>query len=398
MKVNLGVFAHNSHDWDRLQAGRYDELPAEPDWKFVQAGFELGKLAEPLGFDGIWAPEHFGTPYGMSPNPLQMLTYFAGCTERITFGTMVAVAPWWHPVRMAHQIAYLDIISNGRLDTIGLGRGVAKKEFDALGIPREEARQRLDETLDILELAFSQQRFSYDGEIFKIPEMELRPAPKSNDLHKRLFGSASSAESAEMLARRGLTPLFVGNKPLEDAGRETLRVNTIRIEEGFAPVQPKNVMMLFCARDPDEEQRADEWLLTANRDVSLHYGFADPSNFAGVKGYEAYANRQANATAVLDAVSEAALKDKSKQGGPKLPGYHPSNLLIGTPDEIVRRIEEAQRVCSFSEITVLPQFGTMPYAVAAESMKLFAEEVLPHVQKMAAPLHPTVVPSLDTAE
>ena len=125
MKVNIGVFAHNSHDWERIIADDLDSPPGEPDWKFVQAGMALGDLAEPLGFDGIWAPEHQGTPYGMTPNPIQTLTYFAGRTERVTFGTMVAVAPWWHPVRLAHQIAYLDIISNGRYTTIGLGRGVA---------------------------------------------------------------------------------------------------------------------------------------------------------------------------------------------------------------------------------------------------------------------------------
>jgi alkanesulfonate monooxygenase SsuD/methylene tetrahydromethanopterin reductase-like flavin-dependent oxidoreductase (luciferase family) len=192
MKVNLGVFAHNSHDWDRVLAGDYSRPPAEPDWKFVQAGIEIAGLAEPLGYDGIWAPEHFGTPYGMTPSPLQILSYFAGRTERITFGTMVAVAPWWNPIRLAHQIAYLDIISNGRYETIGLGRGVAKKEFDALGIPREEARQRFSETLDILKLAFTQERFSYEGEIFKIPETSLRPAPMSDNLYDRIFGSSAS--------------------------------------------------------------------------------------------------------------------------------------------------------------------------------------------------------------
>jgi len=397
MKVNLGVFAHNSHDWDRIQDGRLYEAPAEPDWRFVEAGIELAKLAEPLGYDGIWAPEHFGSPYGMTPNPLQILSYLAGITERVTFGTMVAVAPWWNPVRLAHQIAYLDIISNGRLETIGLGRGVAKKEFDALGIPREEARERLAETLDILQLALSQQRFSYDGEIFKIPEMELRPAPKSQDLCNRIFGSASSAESAEMLARRGLSPLFVGNKPLEDAAREVRRVNTFRAEEGFAPSQPKNVMMVFCTRSAEEAKKADDWLLTANRDVNLHYGFADPSNFIGVKGYEAYAAREASATAVLDAVAERALREQMKSNVAKMPGYHPSNLLIGTPDEVYRRIVEAQRVCSFSELTLVPQFGVMPYVEAMSSVRLFAEEVLPEVQKMEAPLHEAALPALDAA-
>src|SRR5438094_1807696 len=241
MKVNLGVFAHNSQDWERVRTGDYSRPPAIPDHVWVQAGLALGDMAEPLGFDGIWAPEHQGSPYGMTPNPLQTLTYFAARTERVTFGTMVAVAPWWHPIRLAHQIAYLDIVSKGRYTTIGLGRGVAKNEFEALGIPREESRQRFDETLDILKLAFSQERFSYDGEIFKIPETSIRPAPYSKDLYSRIYGSSATQESLEILARRGMVPLFVGNKPIEEAGQQVRFVNTIRREVGLPPRQPKNV-------------------------------------------------------------------------------------------------------------------------------------------------------------
>jgi alkanesulfonate monooxygenase SsuD/methylene tetrahydromethanopterin reductase-like flavin-dependent oxidoreductase (luciferase family) len=393
MKVNIGVFAHNSHDWERIIAGDLSSPPAEPDWKFVQAGLALGDLAEPLGFDGIWAPEHFGTPYGMTPNPLQTLTYYAGRTERVTFGTMVAVAPWWHPVRLAHQIAYLDIITNGRYTTIGLGRGVAKSEFDAVGVPRDESRQRFSETLDILKLAFTQQRFGYEGEIFQIPEMELRPASQSTDLWNRVYGSSSSPDSLEILARRGMVPLFVGNKPIEDAGKEVLKVNTFRAEEGYAPCQPKNVLMVYCTKNAAEAQQADEWLLTANRDVNIHYGFADPSNFVGVKGYENYADRQASATAVLAAAAQGVPLDNK----PKLPGYHPSNLLIGTPDECYERIKAAQAACSFSEITLVPQFGVMPYEEAMKSTRLFAEEVLPAVQKMEAPLHAAVLPQSQAA-
>jgi alkanesulfonate monooxygenase SsuD/methylene tetrahydromethanopterin reductase-like flavin-dependent oxidoreductase (luciferase family) len=387
MNVNLGVFAHNSKDWERVRAGRFDRPPATPDYEFVEAGLALGDLAEPLGFDGIWAPEHQGTPYGMTPNPLQVLTYFAGRTERVTFGTMVAVAPWWHPVRLAHQIAYLDIVSKGRYTTIGLGRGVAKSEFDALGIPREESRQRFDETLEILELAFTQERFSYEGKIFKIPPMSLRPAPRSHDLWSRIYGSSATRDSLEILSRRGMVPLFVGNKPIDEAGKQVLLVNTIRKEVGLPPCQPKNVLFMYCTATQEEASKVDEWLDQANVDVNLHYGFADASNFKGVKGYEAYAEREGAATAVLAA---AATGDKPKS---KTPGYHPSNLMIGTPDEVFRRIDAAQKACSFSEITIVPQFGEMSYAEAVKSTKLFAQEVLPALHKMKAELHPDALPA-----
>jgi len=387
MRVNLGVFAHNSEDWERFESRNFQHAPATPDFECVEAGLAIGDLAEPLGFDGIWAPEHQGTPYGMTPNPLQVLTYFAGRTQHVSLGTMVAVAPWWHPVRLAHQIAYLDILSNGRYTTIGLGRGVAKSEFDAVGVPREESRQRFDETLDILSLAFSQERFSYAGKIFKIPEMSLRPAPKSRDLFSRIHGSSATRDSLEILTRRGMVPLFVGNKPIEEAGKEVQFVNTIRQSVGLPPCQPKNVLFMYCTPTMEEAKKAEEYIVTANRDVALHYGFADSSNFVGVKGYEAYAAREAAATAVL-----AAVASKGPDGKPKMPGYHASNLMIGTPDEVIKRIMAAQQACSFSEITIVSQFGTMSHDEALNSTKLFAREVLPVVHQMEAPLHAAALP------
>jgi alkanesulfonate monooxygenase SsuD/methylene tetrahydromethanopterin reductase-like flavin-dependent oxidoreductase (luciferase family) len=386
MKVNLGFGSHNSHDWERVLAGDFSHPPATPDWECVQATLAIADLAEPLGFDGIWMPEHCGTPYGMTPNPIQVLSYFAGRTERVSLGTFVVVAPWWHPVRLAHQIAYLDILSNGRYTTIGIGRGVSKGEFDAVGVPREESRQRFNETLDILQLALSGKRFSYKGEIFTVPEMSLRPEPQSSDLFSRIYSSSSTAESLEILARRGMVPLFVGNKPIEDAGREVQKVNTFRKEEGLAPCQPKNVMFMYCTTgDPG---KSEEWIWTANRDVTVHYGFADASNFKGVKGYEAYAAREASATAVL----ASSVTGDAKGGPSKTPGYHASNLLIGTPEEIFKRIAAAQEACSFCELTIVPQFGTMPYQEAMASTQLFAKEVLPAVHEMEAPLHPAALP------
>jgi alkanesulfonate monooxygenase SsuD/methylene tetrahydromethanopterin reductase-like flavin-dependent oxidoreductase (luciferase family) len=392
MKVNIGVFAHNAKDWERIEAKDYARAPETPDWVFVQKAFGLADLAEPLGFDGIWAPEHQGTPYGMTPNPIQTLTYFAGRTTKLNFGTMVAVTPWWNPIRLAHQIAYLDIVSNGRYTTIGLGRGVAKSEFEAVGVPREESRQRFDETLDILKLAFTQDRFSYDGKIFKIPEMSLRPAPLSKDLADRIFGSSSTRESLEILSRRGLVPLFVGNKPIEDAGKEVQLVNTFRKEAGLPPCQPKNVLFMYCASTAADAVKADPWIAQANIDVNLHYGFADASNFKGVKGYEAYAAREASATALM--ATAVAGKQTPADGKPKAPGYHPSNLLIGTPDDILKRVIDAQKACSFSEITIVPQFGDMPYEEAEKSTRLFAKEVLPEIHKLDAPLHPSALPAL----
>jgi alkanesulfonate monooxygenase SsuD/methylene tetrahydromethanopterin reductase-like flavin-dependent oxidoreductase (luciferase family) len=323
----------------------------------------------------------------MVPNPLQLLAWFAARTERVELGTFVAVVPWWNPVRLAHQIAYLDLLSNGRFTTIGLGRGVAKTEFASIGVPREEARQRFDETLDILELALTTERFSYDGEMFQIPEMSLRPQPRSKDLPSRFFGSAATRDSLEILCRRGLVPLFVGNKPIEEAGKDVQFVNTIRAEIGLPPCQPRNTLFMYCGASQAEVERSQEWVVRANMDVNLHYGFADASNFRGVKGYEAYAEREAAATALL---AEAVTGKAADGAGGKsaLPGYHQSNLMIGTPETVYAKIKAAQEACSFEQITIVASFGTMSHEDAVKSIELFAAEVLPELHKLDAPLHP----------
>ena len=352
-----------------------------PDSAVLTQGLSLGDLAEPLGFDGIWAPEHFGTPYSMTPNPLQTLAYFAGRTERVSLGTIVLVLPWWNPIDLAHQIAYLDVISKGRFDMIGVGRGVSKFEYDALGISRDDSRGRFSECLDVLELALTRERFSFEGQHFRISETSIRPAPITKDLMTRVYGASSTTSSLEYIARRGLRPLFVGNKSLDEAAQDVRTVNTIRQDCGLSPCQPNNILFMYCAKNAEEARIASEYVAAANRDVTLHYGFNDPASFKGVKGYEDYATGDGNATAVTDGAGARATSTS----------YDESNLLIGTPDVIIDRITRGQKGCSFAQIGIVPNFGTMPHDVAERSLRLFAQEVLPVIHELDAPLQPSAV-------
>lgn len=392
MKVNLGLSTQNPKDWARVQAGAWDQRPTPSDATLIERGLHLADLAEQLNFDGVWAAQHFGTPYGMTPNPLQALANVAGRTERISLGTMVIVLPWWHPVQCAHEIAYLDIISKGRFNTIGFGRGVAKSEFDALGLDREQARQRFAEGLDVIELALSGKRFSYEGEIFKFPEGSLRPEPISSDLSSRFFGASSTNTSLELMARRGLKPMFVGNKPLTEAAKDVRLVNSYRQEEGLAPCQPKNILFMYCTRTAEEAKEAEGWIAEANAAVRMHYGFGQKGAFTGVKGYEAYAAGEAAATAIA---GEAVLDESGRRKIGTGQAYDLSNLLVGTPEMIMERITRGQKACSFSELT-LSVMGETP-AEAEASLRLFAAEVLPGVHAMDAPLHASGLPETEPA-
>src|SRR5690606_7352718 len=98
----------------------------------------------------IHTTEHYGSAYSLGSNPLQWLAFWAGRTERIDVGSAVIVLPWWQPVKLAHEIAMLDNLLQGRTFHIGLGRGVAAHEYAGFGIPREESRGRFREMIEIL--------------------------------------------------------------------------------------------------------------------------------------------------------------------------------------------------------------------------------------------------------
>ena len=111
------------------QAGRSDVA-------VYKEHLELGDLAEPLGFDSIFALEHHFTGYSMSPAPAQLLSYFAGRTKRVQLGTAVIVLPWHDPIRVAESIALLDVLCGGRC-LFGFGRGAASVEYAGFRIPME---------------------------------------------------------------------------------------------------------------------------------------------------------------------------------------------------------------------------------------------------------------------
>ena len=150
--------------------------PGRSDASILAEHFALGDLAEPLGFDSLFALEHHFTGYAMSPAPLQLLAYFAGRTRRIALGTAVIVLPWHDPIRVAEGIALLDIMCGGRC-LFGFGRGAASVEYAGMRIAMGEARGRFAEAAQIIVMALRQPEFEFQGEFYTIPRTSIRPRP-----------------------------------------------------------------------------------------------------------------------------------------------------------------------------------------------------------------------------
>jgi len=342
------------------QAGR-------PDAAVLHEHMSLGDLAEPLGFNSLFALEHHFTGYAMCPAPLQFLAYYAGRTQRITLGTAVIVAPWHDPIRIAEQIALLDIMCGGRT-VFGFGRGAARTEYEGFRIPMDEARPRFKECLDIVKLGLTQKSFEYKGEYYQIPRTSIRPGPISNP-ERRFYGSANSPESAKMIASNGLGLLIVMHNEWPKAAHEVYDFQQMALEAGHTPRPPIILTNISCAESRDEaKDRAIEWLGRKWDSVDNHYKFSD-GGLSAVKGYEAYSKIGRTYAKMNDAGHRAKMTD-----------VYVKIQIAGTPDDCIQQIGELRRLTGMDHLVCEFGYGGMPHHEAEVNMRLFANKVLPVLQ------------------
>ena len=122
---------------------------SKTDFEVYQNELRLADMVEPLGYESIWGVEHHFTDYTMCPDVLQFLSYMAGRTEKVLLGSMVVVLPWHDPMRVAEQFSVLDHLSGGRA-VVGVGRGLARVEYDAFKLDMAESRTRFAEGSKLL--------------------------------------------------------------------------------------------------------------------------------------------------------------------------------------------------------------------------------------------------------
>src|SRR5689334_11887555 len=230
-----------------------------PDAAVLGDHLALGDLAEPLGFDSLFALEHHFTGYAMSPSPTQLLSYFAGRTKRIALGTAVIVLPWHDPIRVAESIALLDVLSGGRC-LFGFGRGAASVEYAGFRIPMEEARARFAESAQLIRLALSERDFEWHGEYYQIPRTSIRPQPMSHP-ERRFFVSSVTPESAEIMAKLGFGMMVIMQNEWPKAAEDIERFRTIAGTVGHVPPPPIILTNVSCAESRDEaHERAMRYL------------------------------------------------------------------------------------------------------------------------------------------
>lgn len=338
--------------------------PDRPDASVYRDHLALGDLAEPLGFDSIFALEHHFTGYSMSPAPLQLLSYFAGRTRRVLLGTAVIVLPWHDPIRVAEQIALLDVLCGGRC-LFGFGRGAASVEYAGFRVPMDEARARFVEAAKIVRLALAEESFEYQGEFHRIPRTAIRPRPVSHP-ERRFYASSVSPESAAVMAELGFGMMVIMQNEWPKAAEDIARFRAIAAAEGHTPPPPVILTNVSCAESRAEaEERALEWLGRKWDSIDNHYHFSD-GHLGAVKGYESYGKM---------ARTYAKLKDP--EGRAKATEFYVKIQITGTPDDCLQQIAELRAITGTDHLIADFSYGGMPHEEGERNMRLFAAEVLP---------------------
>ena len=373
MHCGVMVTGYNQGDWPRLMAEDYDRPPDVPDAKNLDDTLYMGELVEPLGFDSIWATEHYGSAYSMQPNPLQYLAFWAGRTRRVDVGTAVIVAPWWNPVRLASELSMLDILLQGRRLHLGIGRGIAPHEYASLGYPIEQSHKYFYDVINAIKTADGSERFEFKGEVYDIPPTTIRPqARHKGELTRDIKVAFTTEASARMAAENGLGQMFVAGDDVEVMTDKVRRFNAIRKELGLPPDQPTTLLWMYCAETAEEAEEG--WTYFHNQLTAAQHHYFEWNNpgYEGIQGYEEYLARQTADVGTADA-SFAARR---------------ATQPIGTPDEIIEKIRALQWNISLKEVVIHMFYGGMPRDKAEKSLRLFAEKVLPEVRAMPTPVNP----------
>jgi alkanesulfonate monooxygenase SsuD/methylene tetrahydromethanopterin reductase-like flavin-dependent oxidoreductase (luciferase family) len=160
-------------------------------------------FVESAGLDSIWLTEHHFTDDGYLSSIMPALAAVAARTHRVTIGSYVLLAPFYHPLRLAEDAALIDVISNGRL-RLGIGMGYRAEEFDGFQVSRKTRLGRTLETIEIMKRAWTGERFSFHGKHFSFDNVRVLPRPVSQP-HPELLWGGMTTRAIERGAELGLS-------------------------------------------------------------------------------------------------------------------------------------------------------------------------------------------------
>ena len=337
--------------------------------------------AEEFGFDSAWLTEHhFGNdpkynPFGLdgsehlaydlSADPLTILGHVAAKTTKLRLGTGVIVLHYDNPIRVAERAALLDVMSDGRVE-LGVGRGGGKREPAAFHVPVEANRQKFQEALEILQLAWTGEEFSYEGKFYSIPTVAVIPKPVQQP-GIPLYLASSSPESFQYAGEHGLPYAYAGgawgksgwdkftvsidiyNKAAQKAGHD------------LSNIPSPQVVFAYCA-DTDEEayEVARYHVLQYQAMIEAHY------------------ERQRYANLDLGSAPPGSVEDRQKSIEAQVQDILDSDI-IGSPATCIAKLQRYRDHFKSRYMLFSVGFGCIPHDLAMASMERLSRYVLPSI-------------------
>jgi len=315
------------------------------------------EFAEELGYDTVWLTEHHFSPYGRAAVP-SIAAQAIARTSKIRISTAVVVLPFHHPIRVAEDWATLDHMSRGRVD-VGIGRGNQPAEFEGFGIPMDEAEQRFSESLSIIRQAWTEERFSYDGQFWQIKELSVVPKPFTKP-HPPLWQAALSDYTVQKVVERNINGLIGPYL----CPYETLKTNYFDVwhkrvqESGQSQLQLAHNEFVYVG-DSDRQVKSDieENIMWYIRTAAKIWGERDRSKVA---------SQYANYNDILEYLDVVSFSEVYEELG-----------MFGTPDSVAEKVRWMRDEGGVDELINFTWFGGISQEKALRNMELFAKEVMP---------------------
>jgi natural product biosynthesis luciferase-like monooxygenase protein len=343
----------------------FENPTGKTEREIVKEQTELMIEAENLGFDSVWPAEHHFSEYGWCGSPQVTLASIATRTERIRLGTGVVVLPFHNPVRVAEDFAFLDLLSEGRVE-FGVGRGYQPLEFRGQGLDQSRSREMFDEAVRLVQACWTEDRVDFHGEFYDVENVEVRPKPFQKP-HPPIWMAAISEDSFELAGRYGFNLLMgfaFGLKPHQaHAGLEAYRRG--REMAGLDPAEGQSACLFHVyVADTAEKARAqfEGPLMWYYRTIAKYLA---PSN-GHVETYEVYAkSRDFAASVTFDELVES------------------DGLICGDVETCTERLTQVANDYGFDELLCWTRIGGLETGKVMRAMELLSGEVMPAVRRAA---------------
>ena len=171
-----------------------------------ERAFERIAVMDEGGYDCVWIAEHHFNTYSICPSPHLMAMNVASRTKNLRVGMAVSLAVFYNPLRLAEEVAMLDVLSDGRINW-GAGRGFDPTEFRAFKVPVEESAARFQEAVEIVLAAWTNEKLTYRGKFWDYEDVEVLPKPMQRP-HVPTWLAATSPEALQRAASGGYTILM----------------------------------------------------------------------------------------------------------------------------------------------------------------------------------------------